>query len=114
MKRTWYLFYNFLVIPLLYVSLKVLGIFNSKVKRDWNFFYNFLVIALLYVSLKVLEIFHTKMKKGLQGRKRIFKDIISEAASIDKSKKLVWCPSSSLEEFAQANPIIEALKSIAD
>jgi|SRR5690554_3654664 len=84
MKRTWYLFYNFLVIPLLYVSLKVLGIFNSKVK------------------------------KGLQGRKRIFEDIIIEAAGIDKSKKLVWFHSSSLGEFEQAKPIIEELKSIAD
>src|SRR5690554_4542019 len=84
MKRTWYLFYNFLAIPLFYISLKVLGIFNSKVK------------------------------KGFQGRKRIFEDIIIEAAGIDKSKKLVWFHSSSLGEFEQAKPIIEELKSIAD
>ncbi len=80
MKKTWFLFYNILVIPVLFVSLNILGLFNSKVRR------------------------------GLRGRKRIFENIVIDSATLDKSKKLIWFHSSSLGEFEQAKPIIEELK----
>ncbi|HSP89182.1 MAG TPA: glycosyltransferase N-terminal domain-containing protein [Ignavibacteriaceae bacterium] len=80
MEKIWYLFYNIIVIPALYLALHFLGLFNSKVRR------------------------------GLKGRKRIFENIIIDAASLNKSKKLVWFHSSSLGEFEQAKPIIEEIK----
>ena len=80
MKNTWILFYTYLIIPLLYVSLRILGLFNSKVRR------------------------------GIKGRRRIFEELILNAGELDKSKKLLWFHSSSYGEFEQAKPIIKELK----
>lgn len=80
MKTLWYIFYDLVVIPFLYSTLRIGGIFNNKIRR------------------------------GIQGRKRVYEEIILNALSIDKKKKLVWFHSSSLGEFEQAKPIIEELK----
>ncbi len=84
MKKIWFLFYNIIVVPGLYISLHFMGLFNSKVRR------------------------------GLKGRKKIFENIVIDAASLNKSKKLIWFHSSSLGEFEQAKPIIEELKKRKD
>jgi 3-deoxy-D-manno-octulosonic-acid transferase len=84
MKKIWFLFYNVIIIPALYISLHLMGLFNSKVRR------------------------------GLKGRKRIFENIVIDAATLNKSKKLIWFHSSSLGEFEQAKPIIEELKKRKD
>ncbi|HED38680.1 MAG TPA: 3-deoxy-D-manno-octulosonic acid transferase, partial [Ignavibacteria bacterium] len=44
------------------------------------------------------------------GRDRIFEELILNAASLNKSKKLIWFHSASLGEFEQAKPIIKELK----
>lgn len=80
MKTLWYIFYDFIVIPFLYGVLRIGGMFNNKIRR------------------------------GIKGRKRVYEEIILNALSINKSKKLVWFHSSSLGEFEQAKPIIEELK----
>jgi 3-deoxy-D-manno-octulosonic-acid transferase len=54
--------------------------------------------------------FDKKVKRGIVGRKRIFEELILNAAALDKSKRLIWFHSSSLGEFEQAKPIIEELK----
>jgi 3-deoxy-D-manno-octulosonic-acid transferase len=54
--------------------------------------------------------FNAKVKRGVIGRKRIFEELILNAAALDKSKRLIWFHSSSLGEFEQAKPIIEELK----
>ncbi|MHB1688540.1 MAG: 3-deoxy-D-manno-octulosonic acid transferase [Ignavibacteriaceae bacterium] len=80
MKTTWYLLYNYLVIPCLYLMIRIAGLFNKKVQR------------------------------GIAGRERIFEELILNAAALDKTKKLIWFHSSSLGEFEQAKPIIKELK----
>ena len=80
MKTIWYILYNFLIIPFLYLIIRLLGFFNHKVKR------------------------------GIKGRDRIFEELILNSATLDKSKKLIWFHSSSLGEFEQAKPIIKELK----
>ncbi|MHB8337552.1 MAG: 3-deoxy-D-manno-octulosonic acid transferase [Ignavibacteriaceae bacterium] len=80
MKTIWYILYNFLIIPFLYLVIRLLGFFNNKVKR------------------------------GIKGRDRIFEELILNSATLDKSKKLIWFHSSSLGEFEQAKPIIKELK----
>jgi 3-deoxy-D-manno-octulosonic-acid transferase len=78
--------------------------------RIWFSFYNILVVPGLYILLHIASLFNAKVKKGLKGRKRILEDLIIQAASLNKSKKLIWFHSSSLGEFEQAKPIIEKLK----
>ena len=79
-------------------------------KSFWFIFYNLIIIPSLYVGSRIIGIFNEKMRKGIIGRKRIFENLILDALSINKSKKLLWFHSSSLGEFEQAKPIIEELK----
>jgi 3-deoxy-D-manno-octulosonic-acid transferase len=79
-------------------------------KSLWFIFYNLIIIPSLYVGSRIVGIFNTKMRRGIIGRKRIFENLILDALSINKSKKLIWFHSSSLGEFEQAKPIIEELK----
>jgi 3-deoxy-D-manno-octulosonic-acid transferase len=79
-------------------------------KSLWKFLYNLLIIPPLYLLLQLGALFNHKIKRGIKGRKRIFEELVLNAASLDKSKKLIWFHSSSLGEFEQAKPIIEKLK----
>ena len=79
-------------------------------KSFWKFTYNLLFIPLLYILVRIIGLFNSKIQRGLRGRKRIFEDLIINAASLDKTKPLIWFHSSSLGEFEQAKPIIKELK----
>jgi len=79
-------------------------------KKFWFVLYNALVIPVLYLLINAAGLFNKKVKRGIIGRKRIFEELILNAAALDKSKRLIWFHSSSLGEFEQAKPIIEELK----
>ena len=79
-------------------------------KKIWFIVYNVIVIPALYVLIHTAGIFDKKVKRGIKGRKRIFEELILNAAALDKTKKLIWFHSSSLGEFEQAKPIIEELR----
>ncbi len=79
-------------------------------KTLWYLFYDVVIIPVLYVSLHAASVFNNKIRRGITGRRRVYEEIIINALSINKSKKLVWFHSSSLGEFEQAKPIIEELK----
>ncbi|HOJ06695.1 MAG: 3-deoxy-D-manno-octulosonic acid transferase [Ignavibacteriota bacterium] len=77
-------------------------------------FYNLLLLPVLYSALRFAGIFNKKIRIGIIGRKRVYEELILNASAIDKNKKLVWFHSSSLGEFEQAKPIIEQLKKDKD
>ena len=79
-------------------------------KQIWSLFYNILIVPTLFVFVRLIGIFNSKVRTGIVGRRRIFEELILNAASIDKSKKMIWFHSSSLGEFEQAKPVIEELK----
>jgi 3-deoxy-D-manno-octulosonic-acid transferase len=76
----------------------------------FNIFYNFFVLPILYSALRFAGLFNKKIRTGINGRKRVYEELILNATSINKNKKLIWFHSSSLGEFEQAKPIIEKLK----
>jgi len=78
--------------------------------KIWFLFYNVFILPPLYISLLIGSLFNSKIRTGLRGRKRIFENLIIDAASLNKPKKLIWFHSSSLGEFEQAKPIIKELK----
>lgn len=80
----------------------------------FNIFYNYLILPLLYAALRFAGLFNKKIRAGILGRKRVYEKLILSATSINKSKKLIWFHSSSLGEFEQAKPIIEKLKQEKD
>ena len=59
-------------------------------KSLWFVFYNIIIIPFLYVGSRIVGIFNEKMRRGIIGRKRIFENLILDALSIDKSKKMIW------------------------
>ena len=79
-------------------------------KKFWFFFYNITVVPFLYAFIRLAGLFNRKVVSGLKGRRRLFEELILNAAATDKSKKLIWFHSSSLGEFEQAKPIIKNLK----
>ena len=79
-------------------------------KNSWILFYTYLIIPLLYIGLRILGLFNSKVRRGIKGRRRIFEELILNAGELDKSKKLLWFHSSSYGEFEQAKPIIKELK----
>jgi 3-deoxy-D-manno-octulosonic-acid transferase len=79
-------------------------------KKLWFILYNIIVIPVLFLSVHIAAFFNQKFKKAIRGRKRIFEELILNALSLDKTKRLIWFHSSSLGEFEQAKPIIEELK----
>src|SRR5690606_28352497 len=83
-------------------------------KKVWIIFYNVLVIPVLYLIVQLASMFNPKVKTGIKGRKRVFEELILNAATLNKSKRLVWFHSSSLGEFEQAKPIVEELKKNPD
>jgi 3-deoxy-D-manno-octulosonic-acid transferase len=79
-------------------------------KNFWFIIYNAIVVPCLYIMINAAGWFDKKVKRGVVGRKRIFEELILNAAALDKSKRLIWFHSSSLGEFEQAKPLIEELK----
>ncbi len=78
--------------------------------KTWFFFYNIFILPPFYIALLIASLFNSKIRIGLKGRKRIFENLVIDAASLNKTRKLIWFHSSSLGEFEQAKPIIEELK----
>jgi 3-deoxy-D-manno-octulosonic-acid transferase len=75
----------------------------------FRFLYN-LIIPLVYLLLHLAAFFNSKIRTGKSGRKRLFEQLLLNAARLDKRKPLIWFHSASLGEFEQAKPIIEELK----
>ncbi|HEY6436500.1 MAG TPA: glycosyltransferase N-terminal domain-containing protein [Ignavibacteriaceae bacterium] len=83
-------------------------------KKVWQIFYNLFFIPVLYLILIFISLFNKKIRLGISGRKRIFEELILNRLTLDLSKKIIWFHSSSLGEFEQAKPIIEKLKKETD
>lgn len=75
----------------------------------YRLIYN-LIIPVIYLLFNLAALFNKKIRKGQTGRKRLFEELILNAARLDKTKPLLWFHSASLGEFEQAKPIIEELK----
>ncbi|RMG80585.1 MAG: 3-deoxy-D-manno-octulosonic acid transferase, partial [Bacteroidetes bacterium] len=76
--------------------------------------YNYITFPLLYLVAHLFYPFNSKIRKGLKERKKLFENLIISLAGIDKSKKVLWFHSSSMGEFEQAKPIIENIKKSSD
>lgn len=79
-------------------------------KKIWYIFYNFLIIPFLLVMFRVGGMFNAKIKEGIRGRKKLFENLIINLAGLDRKKKMIWFHSSSMGEFEQAKPIIQLIK----
>ena len=79
-------------------------------KKLWSIFYNVIFLPTLCLILQIFGLINQKVKKGIEGRKRVFEELIVEMKQLKPRKKNIWFHSASLGEFEQAKPIIEKLK----
>jgi 3-deoxy-D-manno-octulosonic-acid transferase len=75
----------------------------------WKFTYNFFFLPLLWSLLKLGSFFNPKIRRGIEGRKQLF-ELLNDNIKKLHSPFRVWFHSSSLGEFEQAKPIIQAIK----
>ncbi len=73
--------------------------------------YNSIFIPLLFVLFHIVALFNKKVKKGIEGRKKLFKELEEKIREkFNPQKPTFWFHSSSLGEFEQAKPIISKIK----
>lgn len=77
----------------------------------WIWIYNYLIIPIFYLLLKVASLFNKKIRVALQDRKTLFTQLDNDLKKISDRKKILWFHSSSVGEFEQAKPIIEKINS---
>ncbi len=77
--------------------------------KIWLLIYNIVVVPIFWIAFQIAGKFNRKIYAGIVGRKDLFK-LLSERVKLLPPNKTVWFHSSSLGEFEQAKPIIQALK----
>lgn len=76
----------------------------------WKIFYNLIVVPVFFVLILVLAIFNPKYRTGIKGRKNLFSQLKIKSTTLDNNSKKIWFHVSSLGEFEQAKPLIAELK----
>jgi len=77
----------------------------------WIWIYNYLIIPIFYLLLRIASLFNKKIRVALQDRKTLFTQLDNDLKKISDRKKILWFHSSSVGEFEQAKPIIEKINS---
>ncbi len=73
-------------------------------------FYNYIVLPLLFLFFQVFKLFNKKVKSAIEDRKQLFLTLPEKLNNLKRGNKIIWFHSSSMGEFEQAKPIIEKLK----
>ena len=76
----------------------------------WKTLYNTLVIPALTVGFYTAARFSPKIREGLAGRRSVFDSITKQLKSARLLNQTAWFHFTSVGEFEQAKPLIEALK----
>ena len=76
----------------------------------WKTLYNTFVIPALTVGFYTAARFSPKISEGLAGRRSVFDSITEQLSSARELSQTTWFHFTSVGEFEQAKPLIEALK----
>ncbi len=76
----------------------------------WKTLYNTFVIPALTVGFYAAARFSPKISEGLAGRRSVFDSITEQLSSARELSQTTWFHFTSVGEFEQAKPLIEALK----
>lgn len=77
----------------------------------WIWIYNYLIIPIFYLLLRIASLFNKKIRVALKDRNNLFIQLENDLKKISDRKKILWFHSSSVGEFEQAKPIIEKINS---
>lgn len=76
----------------------------------WKMLYNTLVIPALTAGFYIAARFSSKVREGLAGRRGVFDSLTEQLSSARERNQTAWFHFTSVGEFEQAKPLIEALK----
>lgn len=81
-----------------------------KMRIIWKTFYNTVVVPALFVGFRIQSHFNAKTREGIVGRRNVLKLLESQLESARELDKTAWFHFTSVGEFEQAKPLIEAIK----
>lgn len=76
----------------------------------WESLYNAIGVPALFVGFHTAAKFDSKVREGIAGRRDVLKKLKSELDSARQTDHTVWFHFTSVGEFEQAKPLIEAIK----
>ena len=81
-------------------------------KLIWFISYNFIIYPLIFVIGSILSLFNSKFRKGVVGRFRSQSELKKFFKSISTTTDIYWFHAASLGEFYQVKPVLEGLKNV--
>ena len=75
----------------------------------WHIVYNLFAVPIMFVGFYGAGCCNPKIKEGIKGRKRVFADLADQLQSARHLEKTAWFHFTSVGEFEQAKPLIEAI-----
>ncbi len=79
-------------------------------KTFWIIFYNIIVVPVLWTLFMTGGLLKQKFRIGIKGRRNLFDNLIVQLNKLPANSRRIWFHASSLGEFEQAKPIISELK----
>ena len=76
----------------------------------WESLYNAIGVPALFVGFHTAAKFDSKVREGIIGRRNVLRELKSQLDSARQSDRTVWFHFTSVGEFEQAKPLIEAIK----
>tara|TARA_Y100001970_G_scaffold91415_1_gene115281 strand:- start:2035 stop:3309 length:1275 start_codon:yes stop_codon:yes gene_type:complete len=78
----------------------------------WKIFYNFIILPILFIIGLIFSIFNKKIRLGLLGRFQSYKNIKKFINNVGPNKDIYWFHVASLGEYEQTKPVISGLKEV--
>lgn len=75
----------------------------------WQFIYNALAVPAMFVGFHAAGYCNPKIREGIRGRKKVFQQLEAQLRSARHLKRTAWFHFTSVGEFEQAKPLIEAI-----
>ena len=75
----------------------------------WQFIYNALAVPAMFVGFHAAGYCNPKIREGIRGRKKVFEQLEAQLRSARHLKRTAWFHFTSVGEFEQAKPLIEAI-----
>ena len=75
----------------------------------WKFAYNAFAVPAMFVVFHCARCCNPKIREGIKGRKRVFAELANRLQTARHLEKTAWFHFTSVGEFEQAKPLIEAI-----
>ena len=75
----------------------------------WQIVYNLFAVPIMFIGFYSAGCCNSKIQEGIKGRKRVFAELAAQLQTARHLKKTAWFHFTSVGEFEQAKPLIEAI-----